>query len=169
MKAYIKRHFSQLYCAIVKPVIHRYFYCTIKFIWFVTENKIGYIFYCCTVSGLFSEEKDFWYACSVLFVFFTVSQVIELFLLVKFPPSPRSLDKLLGKEFIILHLGKHTTSAALIKVFVPLVLASAAHEGSKYLEHQRNLESARSYNAGINDTNAKYGFTPSHEQALEQA
>ena len=94
----------------VKGALYNYFYYSIKFLWFVIHTRVGYTFYICTVSGCFSHEVDFWFGFSFFFALFTSSLAIETFVLVKIPLTRRFLDQLLGKEFIIDHLGKPISS-----------------------------------------------------------
>ena len=153
--------------SIVKGALYNYFYWSIKFLWFITNTTVGYTFYIFTVSAFFSHEMDLWSACSFFFVLFTLGLAMETFVLVKIPLTRRFLDQLLGKEFIIDHLGKHTATTTLFKALGPIILFGAANEMAKEMEFKRNWDAAENYERGVDKVNEKHGYQPSREEDLE--
>lgn len=97
----------------------------IKFLYFLTEKKIAYLFYVFMVVYVFC-------ACNVsnfnwLFFFFStiimfcVSNALLFFVLCKIPFLRAFLDKLVGEKFVIKYLGVYTASKILATLAGPII------------------------------------------------
>jgi len=137
----------------------------IRLLHFFGKTKIGYSFYLFAVLyGLFgcsnSENCHDSHIFATFFVLYIISTAIEIWFLVKIPFTRKILDELLTKEYILKYLSEYTASKLVLSFVSSAVGAVILESGTKYVEHQQNLQNSREflrdYYAGLEHTNQKH-------------
>lgn len=120
----------------------------IKLVWFVGKTFIGYLlFVFCFFYGFFGwlpGEGQLSHLICMAFALFTISTTIELFILVKIPLSKKYLQRLLGEDFLVAHLGDHMMTSLVSRIGFFFVATSTVELATHGIEHFSNRANAQS-------------------------
>ena len=144
----------------------------IKLVGFFTETKIGFALYLLSAGGMVRWTAPHYplvnLFCGCLFLY-VLGTTTLLWISLKIPPSREMIHSLVGREFVIAHLGCHSGSKGLYtlgKVWAPLVGLVGGDILCRAAQSAQNRRNAEYIKSEHHQVWADRGFEPSFEERM---